>query len=468
MIYRNLMLAAGIALLAAGCSGEKINETPSVPKTGGEGANGVRTISVGGESSAQETRVTYDDGVTYKWTPGDRMGFYMVDAANNEVIVSNARFKSMNTAPAVSADFEGEVSETSLSKVSADRKYDYYSYYPYNANAGSAGFPNVAFSIPNEITLSPDVFPTQYGFMVGGRVATADGEKPVSWLQDGEQQLGKRVSFQYKHVFAFLEVHLRLNLMSQPINKIVVTCTDGAMSGTAHVNLETGAMSFVSSSNSITVNLTGTGIDAAAGRIWIPINPALAGKQFRFDFYTTGGNMVDRTITGGALAAGMKHKAGFRLPFHINFDRLKADGLEGKTKAFKYQEYDFNANGDCKLGEDHVKLNNDGYVILPVLTRTNTDGRTTIPVKLAIYAAGGGAVLDANREMYYNVVGESSTSVPDTYKMVFPWGYYEYALKDSGNTKLELSASAPRIGLREGTWGEYQMRIKRLWIEPNY
>lgn len=466
--------AVAVLLTAAACS-DKFEEAAGVD--GGQTTGKTFNVSVGADSGSTATRAEYD-GATYRWSPGDRVGFYMVPAGGGAPIVSNARFTGTNVAAAATADFEGELSEASLSQVSSSSAYDYYSYFPYNANAGGAGFPNVAFTIPNSITLTPDVFPVEYGFMVGGRQTSSASEKPVSWLEGGEQKLGKHIGFSYKHVFAYLQVYLKLNLMTQDINRIVVTCTDGdAMSGTAHVNIETGAMTFVASSNSITVNIAGglnVDEDPGKGYIWIPVNPALAGKTFKLEFYTVGGNMIDQTITGGDLRPGMKHKAGFRLPFHMSFGSLNSAGVSNNT--FSYLGYMFGCSSSYfSTGGDYVELSayflasskdsDRGSLRSPALNLTNTDGLSSIPVKLSVDANGGVDPNSTDRSLQSQAVSSSTITIPKNNAVTVP--YNEYGVVTAPN-KLYLTSSTPCIGMRSSTWGLYAIWIREIWIEPAY
>lgn len=437
------------------------------------GHGGGYSISVGaGENS---TRAELGGDMVFRWSPSDRVGFYMVPRGGTTPIASNVKLTSVNKSPERVADFEGELSAASLIQVSPSAAYDYYSYYPYNANAGSVGFPKVTFSIPGTVIMTPDVFPVEYGFMIGSKQTSTADEKPISWLESGQQRFGKHIGFQYRHVFAYLEVYLRLNLMSQPVNKIVVTCTDGsAMSGTAQIDLETGVISFANASSSLIINLAGT-IDVASGRIWIPINPALAGKEFKFTFYTTGGNSVERTITGGALQGGMKHKAGFKLPFYISFGSLNSASVSNNR--FSYLGYSFGCSSSYfSTASDEVKLaasawawdtadKYKGTMRSPILNLTNTDGLSSIPVKLSVNANGGVDPSSSDRSLQSRAVSSTTVEISANNGVTVP--YNKYGVVTAPNV-LNLTSSTPCIGMRSSTWGAYAIWIKEIWIEPAY
>ena len=473
-------------LVIGGCSYDGgFDEGKGPAPVPGAGTDPGRTfgISVGGASySAPATRAEYD-GVTYRWTPGDRVGFYMVPEGGSTPVVSNARLKSVNTAASQVADFEGELMERDIEQISSDGKYDYYSYYPYDA-AADAGFPNVAFNIPGEMTLTPDVFPVEYGFMVANRETTADGEKPLTWIEQstGQQRFGKYVGFEYRHVFAYLEVYLSLNLMSQPINKVVVTCTDGSlMSGTANINLQTGAVSFSSGSPSITVNIAGDGLNiwedngVKYTKVWIPINPELTGKRFRFDFYSAvdARNTHAVEVWGGPLVQGMKHKAGFKIPFHVIFTGITS---VGSGTSFSYKGYSFGRKSSrVAISQSGVELNSNffagdnstdrGHLRTPALNLANTDGRTSIPVRMGVYAWGDVDPDDDDRSLQTAVAPVTQNDglgrgnpIPIAYNT------FEWSWRDNYN----LTESTPCIIMRANSWGAYETVIREIRIEPSY
>lgn len=349
-------------LILAGCSAGSELDLP-VPSGGGAKTGkgfGKHTrsfgITIGGASQdeSQNTRTSYDptaEGAVYQWTDGtngttlDRTGFYMAPEGTNTPVASNVRMTNLTQGSSQFADFGGDMRYADIARVSPDEGYDYYSYYPYSA-ANDNTFPNVAFEIPAEINLTPNVFPTEYGFMVADKETTGAGQLPISWLEgtgnDAVQKFGTHVGFNYHHVFAYLEVYLNVNLMDKPVSKIVVTCNDGMMSGLMNINIQNKSITG-GSSNSVVVNIdgglniTGTyGNTPVWNKIWVPINPGLSGRNFNFEFYTKidGRDLPFHSETKtGIIQAGLKHKAGFVLPFHIDFrqDLIKTNTSGNST-----------------------------------------------------------------------------------------------------------------------------------------
>ena len=428
-------LTAGLVALAAGaCSYDNgldnvsPQTSPSKPSGGGSTGKGAYGVTIGASSYDEPATRTEYDGVTYKWSPNDKVGFYMVPMGGSVPMVSNTPLVSQNRTPDRYTEFDGGLTRTEIGRIDPEARYDYYSYYPYRSEG--AGFPNVSFDIPATMNLTPNDFPEEYGFMYGEKVTTPEGEKPLTWLVDGQQHYGEYIGIKYKHAFAFLEVHLALNLMSQPVDRVVVTCTDGSpMSGTARINITNGNIAFDSegASNSITVNIGGAGMDIRSAtdydRIYIPINPALAGKEFKFDFRskTDARNGHSETKTGGALQAGMKHKAGFILPFSIDFQDLGGSG--NNFGEFTHKGYEIWGNN--RQGRNSYTLwwswtssgGGNGVLRLPKngFNVANTLGKSSIQTWVTLDAKHNGTINDRQKKLHYAAISTSTTSFNGTY-----------------------------------------------------
>jgi hypothetical protein len=487
-IFSRLVLLIGALLCVAGCGKYDDFDVPGNE----DNSEPVRSyaVSVNGQSSEASTRTEYD-GVSYKWSVGDRMGFYVVHAGESTPLVSNVQFTSTNTEPAVATDFEGEISEPMLSRISGAGEYDYYSYYPYRANTSGAGAMKVTFDIPAEISLTPDVLPTEYGFMIAKTTMDA-GDEPFSWLdaETGEQMLGTSVRFQYKHVFSYLGVYLKVNLMSKPIGKIVISATDGTpVWGTsATVDLLSGTVTFAGGSAHLTVNISGGGVGVSTvadkGYMWIPLNPALSGKQLRFEFYTTEGFRIgendDFVVTAGALSGGKRHRAGFKLPFYVDFSQ-GVTSVSGGYSSFGHtittkNQVDSNDGGlrleGAGLGTSWLQEDR-GAIKLPLLDLTTNPAytRRTGYVRIKIDAHGPNSVSsDSYRRLYYGGMSASEYNVPTSaanFLLKNDASDAPYEIYGDSGTSVQLSSST-YVTFRTNAGAAYRSWIRKIWVYPNF
>jgi hypothetical protein len=487
-IFNRSMLLISTLICVAACSrGVDFDIRPS--EGGGHTPTRSYAVSVGGQSAGTSTRAEYD-GVTYRWSVGDRMGFYVVPAGGNTPVISNERFTSTNTEAAVATDFEGEISEPMLSRINPAEKYDYYSYYPYRANTGGVGAMKVAFTIPETISLTPDVISTDYGFMVAKATMGASDE-PFSWLDatTREQMHGSRVSFRYKHVMAYLGVYLKINLMSKPIGKIVISATDGTpVWGTsAVVDLLSEAVTFTGGSGRLTVNISGgVGVSTVAGKgyVWIPVSPVLAGKQLRFEFYTTEGFRIgeddDFVLTAGTLSGGKRHRAGFQLPFFVDFSQ----GVSSVSGGYSSFGHTITTKNDVSSDDDGLRLEGAGLggstwqedrgaIKLPLLDLTTNPAytRRTGYVRIKIDAHGPNSLSsDSYRRLYYGGMSASDYNVP-TSAAYFQLKNYntgaEYEIYNDSGSSVQLSGDT-YVTFRTNAGASYRSWIRKIWVYPNF
>lgn len=470
----------------------------TVDKPDVENATGTRAESwdSSGGDMAGGTRAEYDPGAAgaeYLWSPGDEVGLFMVPTGGSEPVVANSPLRSLNTVPQRYAEFDGELTGEEIGRIDPAVKYDYYSYYPYSAAASAtfeAGAPKVTFAMPAAIDVAPGVFPVEYGFMYATPELTPAGERPLTWLENGQQRFGEKVGFGYNHAFAWLEVSLALNLMSQPVTQIVVTCADGAMSGVANVNLRNGAMEFAAgSSNSLTVNIEG-GMDIRSATdydsIWIPINPALANRNFTFEFRSAAGASSVLTRQGGALQAGMKHKAAMKVPFRVNFagivgrnDTYGGDnithwgysfwksgvntapnmkGLVGNSEDFN----PFKVDGDCRViyfaPAVGMFSGTSGELEAPEFKLVNSLGLTDVRVKVT-FAASGNAVSGNDRIMRHGFTKSGIGSNLTGQTTLDRTTAKEYSFTGT------LNSTTPNVKFRGETWGYYFIYMHEIRVE---
>ncbi len=467
----NIKYLIGIAaVLLAGCSSEPFDEVAPVSKKPGAKKYG---ISVGADLDGRTTRAEYD-GVTFRWSAGDKVGFFMAPTGSAQYILSNTPLTGTNLSAAQYADFAGEISQPQLTSIESYSRYDYYSYFPYSEASDNVAFPNAAYTLPSEISVTPDVFPAHIAFMYGGKRTTSEGGKPISWLDEEGQHFGEGVSFEYRHALSYLEVCLAINMMGQPVNKIVVSTEDGSpMAGTANINMETGAMTFVSGqSSSITVNILGDGLDINSAsdynRVWIPINPALAGRRLKFDFYTEYGNSFTQTITAGAMQSGKKHKAAFKISkWHINFVDLATRIDAWNFSSINHKGYDFwcwkvntSSSGfpSPQFSGGFIGFNaDDGELKPPAIKIVNSLGMTDIPVKVSFTASGNAATGDKIMKVGFTDQGSN----PASYQTV---GLTLNSAK-TYSVNGTLSPSKPCVQFKATTWGFYYVYLQQITIE---
>lgn len=440
-----LLIAAAVTACTKGTDEGKV-----LP--GNEPAGGY-PISVGaGENS---TRAELGDDMVFRWSAPDRVGFYMVPHGGVTPIASNVRLTSVNKTPERVADFEGEMTRTQVSQV-ADKndRFDYYSYYPYDANVSAGSFPNMTFSLSSVRTVKPDTFGA--GCVM---IASATDKTPVTYLEDGVQRFGERLSFTYSHVFSYVELYLACNLMSQRIVKIKITDKNGGvLAGDCKVDMTTGAYTMSNTSSTVTLNIDG-GMDVLDGVIYLPIPAAdLRSHQFSFELTTEHGNTVvmgekmhsdapAETIYGGNFQKAKIHKLGLKVPFHLKFAGMgSSHSFTGKNNDFTFKNYTFGGNGKPTIDGDRINFyaasnrtgllniasggdidkNNDGRgdLRLPKMNVKNTAGRDDIPVQI---------------QMVGNTEGVSDGAKPGSYPT---YGrYYFVAVNEEFSSYLNITSA---------------------------
>ncbi|MDR0510730.1 MAG: fimbrillin family protein [Rikenellaceae bacterium] len=452
---------------------------------GGAGEGSVRTAPemypitvVAGDQSGvdgEQSRASWDGGAAYLWAVGDQSGLTIAPTGSTSHVAHNVCMSGDHTEPSVGATFTGELNASQIDAMSAADKYDYYSYFPHSATAHSAvAFPNVQFVIPSSISVTKNVLNSDYAPMVATPVKNVG---PITW-RDGEVQMfGPTVHFNYRHVMSYMAIRMRINLMSAPVTKIVITnTTGGTVSGPLNVNLDNGSAAWAGGSSSLTVNIPG-GFNVG-DVIYVPMLPGDMGSQrFRFDFYINGSipntiSTVDN-IPGGVFERGKVHNLRLKVPFHVNFGALGKSNQRDPGN-FSYGGYGFWGNESIFLRSDNVKftrgfLSGRGKAVLrlPAFNLTNSDGRTDIPVSLSVYGTGGMDIADSDRHLCYQAISSSSTSVSTSSYMVLDYGNDNYSVK-SGS--LSLTPTSPCVGFLMDQYTSCAMEpaLKDIWVVPNY
>lgn len=492
---RNYMklLAIAAVVLAAGCAENAVDGVNPF-----EGAADGYTLSVGGEKAGENggekdaapdageekasTRAELGGDGIYRWSPADRVGMFVAPAGGTTPILDNVRLTGINAGPTTRTDFEGELTRDQIEQFTEDATYDYYSYYPYDASVGSSGMPKVTISLPAVRSVSPDVFGP--GCLM---VAHATGKGPITWLDGGGQRFGEKISFSYDHVFAYAELYLACNLMSQRITRIKITDNGGGvLAGDFEVDMATGDYTAANASNVLTLDVEG-GMDVLDGRLYIPIPAAdLSSHTFTVELTTEHGNSVSMELSRGVnFQRGKVHKLALKVPFLINFNGIDGAVYDPGSGRFSWKGYRFGSNGRPERRNNDqfrfeavnraasgafyydggdVSKDNDirGTLTLPAMNVINTAGRADIPVKVEILGNGEAVVegtLNTRRRFYFQAVEaeyDSYLQIKSTEDQDFGYVLGEYNAgsydepmpTDSGDMRAYLTEGKPALAMQ--------------------
>ena len=452
------------AILLAGCSYDGGDAVVPGPGAGGDKSAGY-TVSVG---AGDATRAQIEGG-TWMWSASDNVGFYIQDASSSSVAASNVKLKSLNTAAATSAEFEGEITETQIRRIAADGTYNYYAYYPYSAaNSGTAA----AFTIPTEVETSAGNLDVPV-FMT----ASAPGKGPLTYLLDDNTQFftGEKVNFQFRQALSYMDLYLALNLMSQDIKKITVTSSAGALAGAVSVDVASGAVTAVSgSSNQIVINIP-AGINVGSADVRVAVIPQTfpAGATLHFKLESDY-NAFEATVDvgGKTFTAGQTHRMGLRTSFYLSFVGC---GRNDDSGSFSWKGYDIWGNGRLMSNDYSLWWNytlggsGSGNGVMRLWLNTNkTYEAAGIPVKVTVEAKRNGFTSDRNQKLQYGVMASSATDFSGTYFSI------PYDVNISGNTgfgtasfNTTLTSDTPCIGLKSTfSSGMYYFFVRSIKIEP--
>ncbi len=398
------------AVLLAGCSYDD-DGAAIAPKPGtqGKGEKGYG-ISVG---TAEVTRAQLD-GSTWKWSPRENVGFFIADAGASTPFASNRKLTGLNTAASTAAEFEGEITESQIGRMNASGMYDYYSYYPYSSAVTGTAVP---FTIPAEVTTSAGNLDVPV-FMT----ANVTGKGALTYLlDDGTQYFtGERVDFRFNQALSYMDLYLALNLMSQDIKKITVTCPQGyPIAGAVSVDVTSGAVTAVSgSSNQMVINIP-AGINVGSQDVRVAVLPQTfpAGTQLKFTLQSDF-NTFETTIDvgGKTFEAGRNYRLGLRTSFEISFLGVDDAPRSGEESSFWCGGY-YVWSDNISLQSFGIRFyhgwggNND--MIRINLNVNNTYNAATIPVKVTLACKTNGLV-DSDKHLQYAAVSPTATSFSGT------------------------------------------------------
>lgn len=324
-------LAALAAVVLAGCAydgSDTVIPGPSGPGTT-TGEKGGYTINVGTAGTRAQL-----EGNTWMWSPQDNVGFYIQDASTSAAVASNVKLLSLNESAATSAQFEGELLESQIKRISKDGSYNYYAFYPYSEDYTETA---VTFSIPAEVTASPG----DLNVPVFMKAKAGDRDALTYLLPDGVQFFtGERVNLAFEQQLSYIDLYLALNNMAQDVKKIIVTSSAGTLAGAFSMDVATGAVTTVSGSNLLVINLPG-GFNASSSDVRVAVLPQVfpAGAKLKFVLETDERAFETTVDVGGkSFVKGQNQRMGLRA--------LKEDDIAIAYNGGFNSSYDYYKVGD--------------------------------------------------------------------------------------------------------------------------
>lgn len=305
-----LLWTAAIAIMFVSCNNDVADTTKKTNNLPGTGLYPF-TIAAG-KTDATKAYLDLND-YKYYWTTGDQTaliitpeGLYTpIDPADPTIIMTNDHVGTVDH-----TTFSGQLTQTQLDAVSSGNFYDYYSYFPYDVKTEVA-LPNIQFTIPSTLELTPNVFNSDYAPMVA-EVETS--KPPIVYLNGQELVHGDMTHFDYKHVMSYAAIEMDVNLQEQKVTSITMTNNSGTkINGVYGYNMKTGVGGYISGSNSITIDIPGGGMEPGPNKLlYVPMPPVnMTGQTFTLTFQTGSSNNVYKdvaTIPGINFERGKIHR----------------------------------------------------------------------------------------------------------------------------------------------------------------
>ena len=463
--------------------------------------NKTYSITLKGNTDDSDTRAVYD-GTTYQWEPNDHVGLFMSRTGVSSYVLSNIDMTSQCVTPCTITTFTGTVNQSDINGITGrSERFDFYSYFPYQAGANCNTFPIVKWNMPSNITLQPGVFNYNYAPMVANKVSSHD---PITWLDGGGvQQFGDNVGFMYNHLMSFIKLELTYNLNGSPITKIQMESTNGVrLSGTFNIDLETGAAGYdpAASSTSLTINIPGgLNVNTTGNEyIYVPVPPGA--NTFKLTFTNSAGEVIRRsTVTAGSAltetdktinATFVKkniHRMGVGVPGYINFEQLNYSSTNGTSpgSGVSYKGFTLSTgsgNSNTRLKDNHVELNgasshrNRGVLKISPFVVTNTLGKASFEVEVTIQGCGFASYTSgANRRILVSAATAVEYDLSEGKDPYFQYSYYLTNTWGWENYKVASYQSHQNITITPTSYLTFHLsssnsgatgRIKKVWVTP--
>ena len=300
--------------LCLSCGKEEFTSETHNPDPNPDSGVYMVTVAAGyGEAQSEEpsTRTTFNfsDGVYY-WDPGDQVGLFATLYGMTSPVLSNILMNGTHTQQVANTTFTGTLTAAHVGALSSTNRYDYYSYFPYNGSIGT--FPNISFSIPSSLNVTPNTFkPTNMDIPM---VAEPKIDQPsIIYLDGSGMDPDQMIHLDYKHVMSYAAIEMDCNLTSQQITTIRITNQNGAqLWGNYNYNMLTGSGSYSGGSSVLTINIPG-GLTVGGGDIlYIPMPVVnMSGHTMLFEFNpgsASGNAYVNKTIYGANFQKGHIHR----------------------------------------------------------------------------------------------------------------------------------------------------------------
>ena len=313
LLFR-LCWVAMVVVAAVSCTKNGAEPETNNPDPGP--ASGAYKFSIAAgypEANSEEvtTRATLNlSNNIYYWDPSDRVGLFIAETGSSPIL-SNIPLDGTHTGPVAHTIFDGSLSPVQIGAMSSAKKYDYYSYYPYNASIGT--FPNILFQTPTAITVSLNTFkPANMDIPMVAVPKT--NQPPVIYRDGGGVTHTQLLHFDYKHLMSYAAIEMDCNLLptTERVTSITITNKSGTqLSGTYNYNMLSGAGGYAGGRDSITITITG-GLTVGGGDIiYIPMPPVnMSGQTLTFKFNTGGAaySYISKDITGINFEQGKIHR----------------------------------------------------------------------------------------------------------------------------------------------------------------
>jgi hypothetical protein len=323
-IFKAFLTVMLVAFFAS-CAEEMAYETTpdnDNPAPGGEMPEGA-FLSIAGSSPGSST---FDQGVetrayldpttyVYEWHPGEEIRMTILSTgqtAATSAIASNLLMTGTNTTRVTQTNFVGTLTQTLFDDLTeAGGSFDYYSYFQNGQTFTGMTFPNVPFTIPQSLSLEPNVFNRYYVPMVADPVI---GGEPIIYIGTAEEPNGTLIDFDFKHILSYAAIEMDVALTSAEVTSITLTNNNGTMLwGTYGYNLLTKTGGYTSGGSSLTIPFSpGAYFTPGPNKVlFVPMPPVdMTGQTFTLSFATTGSTNTYESITvpGINFQRGVIHK----------------------------------------------------------------------------------------------------------------------------------------------------------------
>ncbi len=369
-----LIAVAGLVITSCAKTNNEIKPEPE-PKEEGR----TFSFSIGAEKAGDgtdDTRIEMIDGSQY-WSVSDKVGlFTTVGYPNTIAIAENIPMSGIHTQPTRSGTFVGELTESHIEQVKTWGMLgeNHLSYYPYSESLEweldkkYGGF-YLTHSLPREMTLTKNVFPSEHVFMIATPI---HGEQLVTAVYDDWGNVTgvetHQPTFHYVHLLSYMRLKLDANLMGQNVTKIEMHSHEhpsGHSPISGNVWIDPYAMNIKKTNTPYEPEMDYRTINIPEGfnvgdEIYIPMYPG-SYSYIMFTFVFENGARCEKHVQSITLNYHTIHNIKFKLPFIADFsdyygtnnNPFLPDGLF--SNSFDFIGHQYLSNGvDITWAEDGI------------------------------------------------------------------------------------------------------------------